>query len=223
MGSVARATHRRHSQSLDGPRVRTFCATRQPVNRSQGEFLSPLRGIDDQSGRGGQKGCLKFACLASSRAFCSHQTFSSGPRPHSDFPFLPFEEMPGRLIHRNPSAYGDPVFVVGWVPSPALRGLHHFDFVPAAGFQKRFGSGPLAFSAVLTTKCLCSRLATALPKRSSLFVYSKWVAFRAKPRTYLTPALRSSDTASEGVRIQSDAPASMYAATPGIAPSFFAA
>ena len=80
--------------------------------------------------------------------------FSSGPRPHSETPFLPFDEMPGRLIHRYASANGEPVFDVGWVPRPAFFGLHHFDFVPTAGFHYFFGSGPLAFSYGLPTKCL---------------------------------------------------------------------
>src|SRR5690242_18708842 len=102
-------------------------------------------------GLGGQAAWAKFARRASLSARSCQNTLSSGPRPHSAFPFLPFDESPGREIHRNASAYGEPVFVVGGVPSPAFVGLHHIEREPTFGFHCDLGSAPCAFSAVLTT------------------------------------------------------------------------
>jgi len=130
-------------------------------------------------------------CRASSSALVSQQTLSRGPRHTRIAVLSPFEEKPGRLLHRRASAYFEPgCYVVGG-ESPEFLGLHHFDFVAAATVHKALGSGKFAFSADVDDEVLPSCLQPRCEAHSD-FVYSKWVRVERTPRTNFYEACGSS-------------------------------
>nr|BFE76494.1 hypothetical protein GCM10020092_097950 [Actinoplanes digitatis] len=121
---------------------------------------------------------------ARSRAYRDHHCPAGGaPLPQAP------SDSPGRLTHRNASASGTPVRVVGSSPSARPGGLHQCRS-PAP-----FCAGPLPLRLVSTTKCAPrSNVDSRLPYVMLSAVVSKLATFSENPYARSRPDLRRAAT-----------------------------